>query len=479
MKPERHKDHDPQTHGFQVIEPNARPIFVADWGADEELRLIEGMEKYGVGSWADIASHIGGFRTKEECEKHYIETYIESPNFPLPERADINDMTLTDSISKEEFQANRKARIAKAKEENEKAAAASTGPKQKPTASVPACHEVQGFMPGRLEFETEYANEAEEVIQGMSFEPGDGVNPLSGELEPEAMLKHDVLAIYNDRLDQRAERKRVIFEHDLLDYRKKIAEEKKLPKEERDIVNRCKPFAQLMNHEEYEEFVALQRKIHGLKAAIAQLQEWRRMGVTSLEDGEAYEKAKAERAARQAHAQQGQFDRLPNAGRPKPQPVPEQPSLAQTLVAPKLPFALDQVLSGRAPKISAKEFIEAHDMTQALQAANMLPADLNNIAPAVDSGYRCQPIKDLVPWEMGRDVPDIQLLLKEEISLCNVCHIRPKPYFVIKQGMLQEAMRLGGNMKKKDAKALLPNLDPQKVSRTYDFFIRAGWIGKA
>jgi transcriptional adapter 2-alpha len=387
-------------------------------------------------------------------------------------------MTLTDSIPKEEFQANRKARVAAAKEANERAAAASTGPKQKPTASVPACHEVQGYMPGRLEFETEYANEAEEVVQGMSFEPGDGINPMTGELEPENMLKHDVLAIYNDRLDQRAERKRVVFEHDLLDYRKKIALEKKLPKEERDLVNRCKPFAQLLNKEEYEDFVARQRKVLGLKQAITQLQEWRRMGVTSLEDGEAYEKAKAERAARQAHAQAGQFDRLPNAGRPKPQQVPEQPSLAQTLTAAQLPLKIERTLSGGAP-ISAKEFLEAHELATALQNANLLPSDIDNAPPPVDSGYRCQPIKDLVPWNMGPDVPDINHLLKEEFSLCNVCHIRPKPYFVIKEGMLKEAMRLGGSMKKKDAKTLLPNLDPQKVSRIYDFFIRAGWIAKA
>jgi len=462
-----------------MIDPNARPIFDKDWGADEELRLIEGAEKYGLGSWADIAAHIGGYRTKEEVEKHYYNVYIESENFPLPELADPNDMTLTESIPKEEFQAQRKARIAAAKEAHEKAASASTGPKQKPTASVPACHEVQGYMPGRLEFETEFANEAEEVVQGMSFEPGDGINTVTGELEPENMLKRDVLAIYNDRLDQRAERKRVIFEHDLLNYRKNIGQEKKLPKEERDLVNRCKPFAQLMNKEEFEDFVASQLKILGLRTSIAQLQEWRRMGVTSLEDGEAYEKAKAERAARQAHAQAGQFDRLPSAGRPsKPPQAPEQPSLAKTLVAPKLPYKIEQALND-GPPISAKEFIEAHELASALQTANLLPADIEKPPPAVDSGYRCTPIKDLVPWDMGPDVPDINHLLKEEISLCNVCHIRPKPYVVIKEGMIKESMRLGGQMKKKDAKAILPNLDPQKVSRIWEFFIRAGWIGKA
>lgn len=39
-----------------------------------------------MGNWADIAEHIGSYRTKEEVETHYLETYINSPDFPLPVR---------------------------------------------------------------------------------------------------------------------------------------------------------------------------------------------------------------------------------------------------------------------------------------------------------------------------------------------------------------------------------------------------------
>jgi transcriptional adapter 2-alpha len=70
--------HDPATHSFQVIEQHSIPIYVEEWGADEELLLLEGAETYGLGSWADIADHIGGYRTKDEVREHYIETYINS-----------------------------------------------------------------------------------------------------------------------------------------------------------------------------------------------------------------------------------------------------------------------------------------------------------------------------------------------------------------------------------------------------------------
>jgi transcriptional adapter 2-alpha len=59
-------------------------------------------------------------------------------------------------------------------------------------------------MPGGLEFETEYANEAEEAVQLMQFDPGDGINPRTGEMEPEMELKMTVMNIYNDRLTQKS-----------------------------------------------------------------------------------------------------------------------------------------------------------------------------------------------------------------------------------------------------------------------------------
>lgn len=57
-------------------EQHAYPIFSADWGADEELLLIDGAQIYGLGNWADIADHIGN-RTKEDVEAHYVSVYIE------------------------------------------------------------------------------------------------------------------------------------------------------------------------------------------------------------------------------------------------------------------------------------------------------------------------------------------------------------------------------------------------------------------
>ena len=49
-----------------------------------ELLLISACQTFGLGNWADIAEHIGSFRAKDEVEAHYLATYIESPDYPLP-----------------------------------------------------------------------------------------------------------------------------------------------------------------------------------------------------------------------------------------------------------------------------------------------------------------------------------------------------------------------------------------------------------
>jgi transcriptional adapter 2-alpha len=192
---EKSKSHDPQTHSYHVVEQNSMPIYDEEWGADEELLMLEGSEKYGLGSWADVAEHIGGYREKDEVRDHYIDTYVNSSLFPLPERADPSDTALFDRVTKEEFQSRKKRRIEERKETAKSAPPAT--PKQKPTASVPACHEVQGFMPGRLEFETEFANDAEEAVQHMTFEPGDGIDPNTGEMDEETILKMTVFSSSN------------------------------------------------------------------------------------------------------------------------------------------------------------------------------------------------------------------------------------------------------------------------------------------
>ena len=424
------RDHNPCTHSYSVIEQHSIPIYHKDWGADEELLLLEGAEVYGLGSWVDIADHIGGFRTKDEVRDHYIETYINSSLFPLPERADPKDVSLLEENPREVFQARKKRRIEERKEAARTAPPAA--PKQKPTASVPACHEVQGYMPGRLEFETEFANEAEEAVQSMQFDPGEGVNTRTGELEPDMELKLVVMDIYNSRLTARAERKKVIFEHNLLEYRKNMALDKKRTKEERDLLAKVKPFARMTCHKDYQELSKGFEDEHNLRQAITQLQDWRQMRIGDLKSGEKYEAEKQTRAARPAPT--ASFDRLAGARPPKPVPPIETPSATTALTAPELP---ERLKSSLVPKTKGP----------------LTNGSTNTSLTSTKQHYNIPAVNGVAPLKLTPDnATDLHLLTKEEAELCSVLRITPKAYLVIKDGIMREAMKAGGSMKRKTAR---------------------------
>lgn len=171
-----------------------------------------------------------------------------------------------DPTDPEPFQARKKARL------EELQSRPIPLPPPKPLASAPTCHEIAGFMPGRLEFEHEWENEAEMLIKDMEFgrvyhfggekqpaavepapapapaapaatgeegaEAADGTataeegdvqivdeKPLpDGEKEgdePEAELdlKLSILEMFNERYDKRMAAKDLIFDRGLINYK--------------------------------------------------------------------------------------------------------------------------------------------------------------------------------------------------------------------------------------------------------------------
>jgi transcriptional adapter 2-alpha len=481
---EKSHDHDPASHPFHVIEQNSVPIYDIDWGADEELLLLEGAKAYGLGSWADIADHVGGYRSKDEVRDHYQKVYIDSTRFPLPERASPQDMELLRDLPREEFQKRKKRRIEARKEATK--AAPPIVPKAKPTPSVPSCHEVQGYMPGRLEFEVEFANEAEEAVQHMQFDPGAGIDPVSGEMDPETELKMTVMDIYNSRLTARAERKKVIFEHDLLAYKKHSALDKKRTKEERDLLNKAKPFARLMHHDEFTELNKCLVEELQLRQAISQLQDWRNYGITELRLGELYEMEKAARIQKQTPM--GILDRERFASQKKASAVPETMSGAAALMAPEMPLRVQTSTSAAGTPEAKGANGTATPVRPRRDKDSLSIAPVPGIAPFTSLSSAALPSSTGVERrsrgadrDAEVDVPfaDAHLLTEAEQQLCRVMRIHPKPYMMIKESILKEAVRGDGKMKKKQVKEVWKGLDGPRGGRLWEAFVEWGWIGKA
>ncbi|PWN22491.1 hypothetical protein BCV69DRAFT_297779 [Microstroma glucosiphilum] len=192
-------------HDYRIVEQHAYPIFSEDWGADEELLLIDGCQTYGLGNWADIADHIGN-RSKEEVEAHYISVFVEGRDGTAQGDARASQivqeaqadpswtsrqwpvagphMAFTSSVSPDEFQRRKRRRISdlRSHQASLPIGAAKSGVPPKPLVSAPTSHhELSGFMAGRLEFETEHEQEAETLTKDMEFGK---VYAFGGELLP-------------------------------------------------------------------------------------------------------------------------------------------------------------------------------------------------------------------------------------------------------------------------------------------------------
>ncbi|WCJ28166.1 Transcriptional adapter ADA2 [Euphorbia peplus] len=75
-------------HPYRVMDNLSFPLICADWNADDEILLLEGIEMYGLGNWAEVAEHVGT-KSKEMCIEHYTFVYMNSPYFPLPDMSHV------------------------------------------------------------------------------------------------------------------------------------------------------------------------------------------------------------------------------------------------------------------------------------------------------------------------------------------------------------------------------------------------------
>ena len=71
-----------------MIDDLSFPLLTLDWGADEELLLLEGVEIFGLSNWTDVSEHVGT-KTKSQCQQHYVEEYVKSPAAPLPDMSKV------------------------------------------------------------------------------------------------------------------------------------------------------------------------------------------------------------------------------------------------------------------------------------------------------------------------------------------------------------------------------------------------------
>ncbi|KZT29076.1 SWIRM-domain-containing protein [Neolentinus lepideus HHB14362 ss-1] len=507
-----------RNHAYRVMEPHNYPIFAEDWSADEENMLLEGILYFGLGNWQAIAAHIGGLRTKEEVEEHYNAVYIDSPYWPLP------PMDREFDINEHDFRERKKARMSETKP---------TPTQFKPVTSAPGVHEVATFLPGRLEFEHELDNDAEDLVKdlefGMCMEYGgdeiiedendpdvkartkmeeerrsnavssyggkgllngfskslpnghssrliNGDNNRRGSQAPKAedaqtehaddeneveeltqpppfetkdslAFKLTLLEMYSQRVQKRGEAKALMFDRGLLDYKKMQANDKKRPREEKEIITRLRPFAKLQTSEDFEEFVTDILYEHSLRRRIQELQTYRRLGLRTAADIEQYEIDAAKRAKAKEDYNKGHFP----------------PERVQQLRA-------HSARGSSGPEGRHGSILSVGDRRSRSREPTPSQPAASQPSSSVGPSVRKPP----APLNLANS-PSLHLLTQAEQTLCSQLRILPKPYLVIKETLVREYARRGGKLRRREARDLV-KIDVNKTSRVWDFLVQAGYL---
>ncbi|GLH05805.1 DNA-directed RNA polymerase II subunit Rpb4 [Gryllus bimaculatus] len=257
-------------HDYIVIR-NEFSIFEGSmWSAKEEIVLLNAIEECGFGNWPDVARRVRT-RSSDDCERHYMQYYVD--NQLIPELPVFRKMpTIEQKPPIPYFGSN-------GNEIDEPPRYEVDSPRYKSLA---------GYNAGRSEFETEYDQYAEDDICELeldTFREADDYQELG------QALQVAVLSRYNERLKERARRKKVIRNHGLIMMRKTTAWQQYYEQNlTRHVVEKLLPFAQLLSGMDLDYIMESLKHSADLRQRILRLFELRENGITNFFSAKLYYK---------------------------------------------------------------------------------------------------------------------------------------------------------------------------------------------
>ncbi|XP_065191033.1 transcriptional adapter 2-beta-like isoform X2 [Sycon ciliatum] len=258
-----HKKH----HDFTVLDNCTFPVLVNDWGADEELLLLEAVEQHGIGNWRAIAEAVGT-KTATEVKEHFEQVNLE---------------TLGSHFLPKDFHKSFMETVGGA----EKANADEQSPPTPLNIPMEEAKEL-GYWSRRDDYDYEYMTDAEPLVSNLD------VSVADEGLERELKVEH--ICVYNDHLMKRADLKNAAREHRLFPSLQAAApKKKKFKREEKDLQPVAPVISRLIKPKEYEDFLESLAKERALQTQIKDLMRYRRLGITSLTGCAQYEEMSLQR----------------------------------------------------------------------------------------------------------------------------------------------------------------------------------------
>ncbi|OHT10426.1 Myb-like DNA-binding domain containing protein [Tritrichomonas foetus] len=267
------KDSHIRTHRFVFMNPSTDPIFSKDWTAEEELLLIHSIGLCGIGNWVDVASQM---KTKSaiECEIHYFQVYLGSSKAPLPDCS----LPVQDPIPlPPPLPFDTSPRESWPSDGHEK----NLMLQNKQTKTTPA--EISGYMPRRHEFEDEFNDDAERLLDLMTFDADDTENSIDE--------KCKLLELYNSQIRERKIRTKVVEEWKI--QYKKFKTLGGSTSKEREIDQKIITLAQFIGKKKAETLADSLHRLSRNEGIIEMRQQWQRNGVQTLHEGFLFNKLEA------------------------------------------------------------------------------------------------------------------------------------------------------------------------------------------
>ncbi|CAL8126352.1 unnamed protein product [Orchesella dallaii] len=286
-----------ESSATQDAETEKSPI----WSAREEIRLLDAIEQYGFGNWQDISKHIET-KTPAEAKTEYVNRYVVGT---------LGELTWPSNIPNE---VNRSICNSQIQKPVDHTVPCDDGPlspsltQRLPPLEITPDEMLQlVYMPNRDDYEKEYDNEAEKLVSQLSFTAEDE--------EVEIGLKLALVDMYARRLRERARRKRMIRDYQLVSkfFKKdktrsngssldplgtKESFKGQFAAYEKNLQEKLRPFAQFHNSREFEHLIRNLVKEKEMKHRLTELYKYRSNGIRRLDDCSEFERIKGLAAAK-------------------------------------------------------------------------------------------------------------------------------------------------------------------------------------
>ncbi|XP_058467625.1 transcriptional adapter 2B-like isoform X2 [Malaya genurostris] len=244
-------------HSYQFMDSGILSIYRGKngWSAREELHLLDAIEQYGFGNWEDISKHIET-RTPEEAKDEYVTKFLNGTvgrhtwSLAPDHRPQLIDHTSDDTGPLSQLLTQK---LPPMDCTNEEAAAL-------------------GYMPNRDDFEREYDPTAEQLVSTLTLQPDDD--------DVDMLLKLAQVDIYTRRLRERARRKRVVRDYQLVvNFFRGNAKRARMNRDQREFRERLRTFSQFYTSQEFERLIAALERERSLRIRLSELNRYRWNGL--------------------------------------------------------------------------------------------------------------------------------------------------------------------------------------------------------